>query len=351
MRVSLAKSDGGFSAPSAASLLDAALAAGLRVPHSCNSGMCGACRARLLRGEVEYPGGRPLGLADDEIAEGYVLLCRAHARTDLQIEIAEIRAADEASVKRLPCRIERAVRLSHDVVGLHLRLPAAEDFRFEAGQYVDVLLSGGRRRSFSIASPPHDARPLELHVRRVVGGEFTERVFGGGVEGTLLTIEGPFGRLFGTAPERESAAGAPMLLVGGGTGIAPLLSILRHLLDNGCARDIALYWGVRAEPDLYAQAALLDLQRRANSLRYVPVLSEPSAAWTGRRGFVHAAALADLGRLDRHHVYASGPPAMIEAVRREFIACGVRGEHLHCDSFDYAPDALERQRISAATKS
>ncbi len=351
MRVSLAKSDKSFSAAPGRSLLDAALDAGLRVPHSCKGGNCGACRARLLRGEVDYPAGPPLGLADSEAAAGHILLCRAHARSDLELELDEIRPAGAALVKRLPCRIERVVHLSHDVVGLHLRLPAAEEFQFEAGQYVDVLLSGGRRRSFSIASPPHDARPLELHVRRAAGGEFSERVFGANVERMLLTIEGPYGQLVVRDTGDPSAVRAPLLLVGGGTGVAPLISILRHFIDNGVERDMALYWGVRSERDLYAHEVLLDLARRAGRLRYVPVLSEPGADWAGRRGWVHQAVIDDFARLDQHEILASGPPAMIEAVRRDFAARGARGDRVRCDSFDYAPDTLERQRISAATKS
>src|SRR5450432_717295 len=189
MRVSLANSGRDFSAERDQSVLDAALAAGLNLPHSCKSGNCSSCRARLLTGQVEYPFGKPLGLSDKETAEGFILMCQARARADLVLETLEIRPAHEVTVHRLPCRIERAVPLSHDVMALFLRLPAAEDFSFEAGQYIDVMLDGGRRRSFSIASPPHASRPLELHVRRVAGGEFTARLFHDDMQSSLLTIE------------------------------------------------------------------------------------------------------------------------------------------------------------------
>jgi CDP-4-dehydro-6-deoxyglucose reductase len=226
-------------------------------------------------------------------------------------------------------------------MGLYLRLPAAEEFRFQAGQYIDVMLSAGRRRSFSIASPPHDARPLELHVRRVAGGEFSAPLFEA-QNSTLLNIEGPLGQFI------YRAGIAPMLLVGGGTGLAPLLSILRHVTENGIPRRLTLYWGVRSERDLYAHALL---QARAAQLRYVPVLSEPSSDWPGARGLVHEAVLRDIGDLDTYDVYAAGPPAMIAAVRGEFAQRGVAAQRLFFDSFDYAPDALERQRTNAATKS
>jgi CDP-4-dehydro-6-deoxyglucose reductase len=342
MRVSLPKSNLSFGVAPGQSLLDAAFDASLNLSHSCKSGNCGSCRARLLQGEIHYPAGIPPGLSAAEAAEGLVLLCQARARSDLIIETFDVAPAGQAVVKRLPARIVQAVPLSHDVMGLHLRLPVAEEFRFEPGQYIDVMLTRGRRRSFSIASPPHDARPLELHVRRVAGGEFSEPLFDAHSRAALLDIEGPLGR-FCYRP-----GNAPMLLVGGGTGLAPLLSILRHVAENDIPRRMTLYWGVRSERDLYAHEAL---RARAPRLRYVPVLSEPSGAWSGECGWVHEAVLRDVDDLDEHEVYAAGPPAMIAAVRSEFARRGVPADRLLFDSFDYAPDALPRQRSSAATKS
>ncbi|HEY4442787.1 MAG TPA: 2Fe-2S iron-sulfur cluster-binding protein [Steroidobacteraceae bacterium] len=350
MRINLPKSNISFSVAPDQSLLDAALAASLNLPHSCKSGNCGSCRARLLQGEIHYSNGLPLGLSDAEVADGIVLLCQARARSDLSIETYPVTTPEQAVIKRLPARIERALPLSHDVMGLHVRLPAAETFRFEAGQYIDIMLSGGRRRSFSIASPPHDARLLELHVRRVAGGEFSERLFDEDPQKSLLTIEGPLGQFV------YRPGVAPMLLVGGGTGIAPLLSILRHVIENGIDRDISIYWGVRSERDLYMHAALENfaqrpVQGRPARLRYVPVLSEPSSDWQGSRGLVHEAVLKDIDDLEKYDVYAAGPPAMIAAVRSEFGRRGVAASRLFFDSFDYAPDTLDRQRMSAATKS
>jgi CDP-4-dehydro-6-deoxyglucose reductase len=346
VRISLSKSNRSFSVAPDQSLLDAALGASLNLPHSCKGGNCGSCRARLLQGEIDYPNGRPLGLSEAEAAEGFVLMCQARARSDLIIETYEITTPDLTLIKRLPARIERAQPLSHDVMALHLRLPVAEAFHFEAGQYIDIMLPGGRRRSFSIASPPHDSRLLELHVRRVDGGEFSSRLFGEDTHSALLTVEGPLGQFV----YREGRA-APMLLVGGGTGIAPLLSILRHMIHIGIRRDMTVYWGVRSERDLYAHATLEALAGGAAQLRYVPVLSEPSPDWQGRRGFVHEAVLEEVDDLQECDVYAAGPPAMIAAVRREFGQRGVAANRLFFDSFDYAPDTLARQRMSAATKS
>jgi CDP-4-dehydro-6-deoxyglucose reductase len=316
-------------------VLDAALDAGLKLPHGCKGGNCGACRVRLLQGEVTYPDGLPLGLSDAEVADGFILLCQARAVGDLCIEALEMLAPDSSVIKRVPGRIVRAHQLSHDVMGVFLRLPAAEGFNFEPGQYIDVILPGGRRRSFSIASPPHDSRLLELHIRRVQGGEFTDPLFADphalGERGMLLSIEGPLGQFVYRPTD------APMLLVGGGTGLAPLKSILRHVIENELPRRMTLYWGVRSERDLYAHEELLDLVRRAPAFRYQAVLSEPGAAWSGRRGWVHEAVLQDFGDLTATDIYASGPPAMIAAVRGEFSRRGADPARLFFDSFDWAP--------------
>ena len=324
----------------------------MNLPHSCKGGNCGSCRARLLQGEIHYPHGRPLGISAEEAAEGYVLLCQARARSDVTIETFAVTTPEQALIKRLPARIERVLPLSHDVMGLYLKLPAAEAFPFEAGQYIDIMLPGGRRRSFSIASAPQDSRFLELHVRRVAGGEFSEPLFNHAVRSALLNIEGPLGQFV------YRPGTAPMLLVGGGTGIAPLLSILRHLVGNGIERDMAVYWGVRSERDLYALAVLEELAGRAGAprveaagLRIVPVLSEPAPEWRGRRGFVHEAVLEDMDDLHACEVYAAGPPAMVAAVRSTFTARGAAAHRIFFDSFDYAPDSSARQRSSAATKS
>jgi CDP-4-dehydro-6-deoxyglucose reductase len=346
--ITVANSGRRFEAAADQPLLDAAQGAALYLPHSCKGGNCGACKARLVRGEIHYPNGPPLGLSAAEVADGLILLCQARARNDLVLETFELQAADSAILKRLPCRIERAVPLSHDVMGLFLRLPLAEAFTFEAGQYINILLPGGRRRSFSIASPPHDARPLELHIRRIVGGEFSDRLFHEDQLNALLTIEGPLGSFTYRPAQSETR---PMLLIGGGTGIAPLLSILRHLIENDIPRDMRLFWGVSSAQDLYAQPRLEALSRRAPTLSYTPVLSEPKSAWPGLTGWVHEAALSGIGDLEAVDVYAAGPPAMIAAIQSEYAARGSATTRLYFDSFDYAPDTLERQRTSAATKS
>jgi CDP-4-dehydro-6-deoxyglucose reductase len=203
-----------------------------------------------------------------------------------------------------------------------------------AGQYLDIMLPQNRRRSFSIANAPHDAKLLELHIRRVAGGEFTQQLFDDMKEKTLLRIEGPLGQFW----FREDSP-RPAVLIGGGTGYAPLRAMLKHLLERGDRRPLHLYWGAQTQADLYEHAAIQELTGRFANLSYTPVLSEPDKQrdWRGRTGWVHAAVLADHPGLSAFDVYASGPPAMVEAVRHEFLARGLPPEQLFFDSFDYAP--------------
>jgi CDP-4-dehydro-6-deoxyglucose reductase len=335
-----------FQVPAAQPVLEAALRAGLNLPHSCKSGHCGSCRARLVDGAIHYPHGRPLGLSAAEEAGGFALLCQARADTDLVVEARLIANVADVEIKTLPCRIERLTLLAPDVMQVMLRLPAVEPLRFQPGQYLDVLLDD-RRRSFSIASPPHDSGLIELHVRRVSGGGFTERLFGGSAHtpagapldtGSLLRIEGPIGQFI----YRDGLS--PVLMIAGGTGFAPLKAMLRHVLETGGSRRIHFYWGARHERDLYEQTLVLEWVRRYPQLTFTAALSEADAAEAAhtRVGWVHDAVLADYPDLTPFEVYAAGPPAMIEALRASFPRHGLAPEQLYFDSFDYAPDARRR---------
>jgi CDP-4-dehydro-6-deoxyglucose reductase len=352
-------------------VLEAALAAGLNLPHSCKSGHCTSCRAQLRAGAIAYPGDRrPAGLLAHEAEAGRVLLCQARPRSDLVVEVRTVgrrgdvlvtrenpgaagavgdptgdvtgdatRAdtvrdlAAALEIRRLPCRIDAKQPLAPDVMQVFLRLPAAESLAFLPGQYLDVLLEGGRRRSFSIASPPHDAARLELHVRRAPGGGFSDAVFEALPVGSLLKIEAPIGQFL------YVPSAAPLLLIAGGTGFAPLKSIVRHVLEvERTTRPIHLYWGARAAIDVYEHETLRRWASEHPNLHYVPVLSAAGEDAPWRRGWVHEAAARDLGTaLARHDVYVAGPPALVEAVRAGYPAQGVAPERIQFDSFDYAP--------------
>ncbi len=302
-------------------VLSAALRQHLNLPHSCKGGSCGTCRVRVLRGRLTYPHGRPIGIDAAEEADGYALICQARATEDLVIEIREIRSVTDVEIRELPARVDRMERLAPDVMGLWLRLPAIEPFTWRSGQYVDVMLPGERRRSFSLANPPHDAAFLQLHVRRTPGGEFSEKVFGGMKAGSLLRIEGPLGQFVQRGGER------PMLMIGGGTGYAPLKAMIREALETGSRRELVLYWGARTQADLYDDSWLRELASRHPQFHYTPVLTE----------FVHEAVLKHIASLSSFDVYAAGPPAMIDAVRTALPRQGADPERIYFDSFDYAP--------------
>jgi CDP-4-dehydro-6-deoxyglucose reductase len=265
------------------------------------------------------------------------LLCQAEASTDLVVEARLVARAPEVEIKRLPCRIAAKTPLAPDVLRVDLRLPAVESLEFRAGQYLDVLLDDDRRRSFSIASPPHDAALLELHVRRVEGGGFTQRMFDELDVGALLRVEAPIGQF---AYERSDA---PLLLVAGGTGFAPIKSILRTELEatpaGAAARPIHLFWGARQAIDLYEDALVRGWVAAFPRLRYTAVLSEATTTTAAhqRLGWVHEVVLAEYADLAGCDAWIAGPPALIDAARAAFSAAGLPEARLRFDSFDYAP--------------
>ncbi|HSC27472.1 MAG TPA: FAD-binding oxidoreductase, partial [Vicinamibacterales bacterium] len=261
------------------------------------------------------------GIDAAEENEGYALICQALALTDLVIETREIRHVTDVEIRELPARVARMERLAPDVMGLWLRLPAIEPFTWQSGQYVDVMLPGDLRRSFSLANPPHDGQHLELHVRRAPGGAFSETVFGEMKPGSLLRIEGPLGQFVYRPGER------PLLLIGGGTGYAPLKAILREVLEGGWRRDLVLYWGVRSAVDLYDDAWLRALAAQHPRFHYTGV--------TGQH--VHEAVLQGVADLAGFDIYAAGPPAMIDAVRTALPRQGADPDRIRFDSFDWAP--------------
>lgn len=316
------------------SVLDAALREkGSILPYGCRNGTCGSCMGTLLSGQVVYPEGRPSALSEREAIEGKALLCQARPDSDLVIEVREVKTAGDIPVRILPCRVEQRELLAPDVMRLSLRLPNTERLQFLAGQYVDILLADGRRRSFSLANPPHADSLLELHVRHVPGGFFTSYIFERMKEKALLRFQGPLGTFF----LREDSP-RPVILVGGGTGFAPLKGMLEHAFHIGWNHPLHLYWGARAQVDLYLNMLPQRWLEEYPHFRYTPVLSEPRIEdhWKGRTGWVHEAVIADYPDLSGYDVYMSGPPPMIDAAKSAFMAQGLPAEQLFYDSFEFS---------------
>jgi len=303
------------------------------LPYSCRNGTCASCKCRLTQGRVDYPYNPPAALEPDDLAEGMVLACQAVPASPLEIEATEIEQVADIPVRLIPARVEQIDDLTADVRRLRLKLPKGKRLQFLAGQYMDILLPGGKRRAFSIASPPSEQDFMELHVRRVSGGGFTSHVFDGMTPGEILRLEGPLGMFFVRLDSRR-----PILMLGGGTGFAPLKAMIEDLLHAQDFRPIRLYWGVRTEADLYARGLIDDFARQHPDFDFTPVLSEPESEWSGRTGFVHEALLADHPDLSPWEIYMSGPPAMVHAARKAILAAGGDEAHLHYDSFDFAPD-------------
>lgn len=330
-KVTIQPSGHEFNALDGETLLAAALDAGFSLPYGCRNGACGACKGKVLSGQVNHGEAQPHALSDEDKAAGLTLFCCATARSDLAIEVKEVGAAKDIPIKTLPCRIESMQLLSHDVMQLKLKLPSNERLQFLPGQYLDFLLKDGARRSFSVANVPEADELLELHIRHVPGGQFTEHVFKTMKVKDIMRISGPYGSFF----LRESDK--PAIFVAGGTGFAPIKSILAHAFHAHSTRQMVLYWGARQLRDLYEPNLVAEWQQDQANFSFIPVLSEPAAEdqWPGRTGFVHAAVLADFADLSGYEVYACGAPPMIDAARRDFKARGLPDDAFFSDSFDY----------------
>lgn len=322
------------------SVLDAALAAGILLPYSCRSGACSTCKARVISGTVEAGSSAAQILTPEEIHEGFTLMCQARATSDLVIESREIRLASDIQVRKLPSRVTSIEHPAADVALLKLQLPATESFRFYAGQYVEIILKDGKRRSYSMANPPHDAAALELHIRHLPGGLFTDHVFGAGAtqmkEREILRVEGPFGSFF----LREDSD-LPIVMLASGTGFAPIKAIIEHMAHQNIQRPVTLYWGGRRPADLYMSELALHWAKTLPNFNFIPVVSDaqPEDGWTGRTGFVHRAVMQDFPSLMGHQVYACGAPVVVESARREFVTeCGLSDEAFFADAFTSEAD-------------
>ena len=325
-----------FEVEAGEAVLAAALRQGFMLPYSCHSGVCGTCKGKIVAGEVDYGVYQHKALSDAEKAQGKALLCQAKPLGDLVIEARTVGAVKGIQVKTLPCRVQKMERLADDVMVLHLKLPANEKLVYLAGQFIEFLLQDRSRRSFSMGSAPHDAELVQLHVRRVAGGQFTDHVFGKMKERDILRFEGPLGTFF----LREESA-KPIVFVASGTGFAPIKAIIEDMFHRAIARPMTLYWGGRRPKDLYMNALAERWAAEHAGFRYVPVISDalPEDNWTGRSGFVHCAVMQDFPDLSGHQVYACGVPIMVDSARADFMAsCKLPEDEFYADSFTTQAD-------------
>lgn len=342
-----------FPAESGETILDAALKHGYTMPFSCRDGVCGVCKGRVLQGSVDHGRFMDSMLTATERAAGMALFCCASPKSDLVVEYrpmsspfnippmwnmqanqgtSESKDASEimeAPAKTIPCRVEKMDRMAEDVMMLSLKLPASEPMQFLAGQYINILTEDGRQHSFSLGNAPHDNKFLQLHIRNIPGGAFTQHVFTQMKERDMLRITEPLGAAY----LREDSD-KPVIFIAGGTGIAPVKAIIEHALHAGIDRSMHVYWGLRNRADIY----LPDLakQMQARGILFTIVLSEPLAEdkWRGKTGLVHQAAMENYSDLSEYQVYAYGGPAMVESAKRDLTTQrGLPGEEFFSDSF------------------
>jgi CDP-4-dehydro-6-deoxyglucose reductase len=320
-------------------ILQAAIRQGVGLPYGCKDGACGSCKSKLLEGRVIHGVHQSKALSAEEEAAGWILTCQAAAQTDVVVEARTVPGAGEFAIRKMPTRVTTITRPAPDVAILQMQLPANDRLQYRAGQYVEFILRDGSRRSYSMANAPHtqDDKPgIELHLRHLPGGKFTDHVFTAMKEKDILRVEGPFGSFF----LREDSD-KPLILLASGTGMAPIKAIVEHMIWKGSERKAVLYWGCRSKADLYLDDWAHDAAKRMANLRYVPVLSEAKAEddWHGRTGFVHQAVMHDHPDLTNWQVYACGAPIMVESAQRDFIArAGLPDDEFYADSFTSEAD-------------
>jgi len=337
--INLQASGHSFEAEEGEVILEAALRQGINFPYGCRSGTCATCLGNVISGELEYPEGLPLALMEHEYEAGKAIFCAAVAKSDMVIDVKEVTSQLSIDVKLLPARVASLKKLSDDVMQMKLSLPANEQLKFHAGQYIEFILADKSRRAFSLANAPTNNETLELHLRLVEGGKFTEHVFFQMKEKAIVRIEGPFGTF--SISEKSNR---PLILVAGGTGFAPIKSMVEQLIQQGDSRPVHLYWGVQSQADLYLNEVAQAWDDKYDTLDYKPVLSKPSSAdekenWQGRTGFVYEAVVNDFDSLAGFDVYMAGPPAMINASKKAFIEKGLPEDQLFSDSFEFAKRA------------
>jgi CDP-4-dehydro-6-deoxyglucose reductase/ferredoxin-NAD(P)+ reductase (naphthalene dioxygenase ferredoxin-specific) len=314
-------------------ILESAIAQGVPYPHGCRSGNCGACKSRLIAGDVEMSPYSEFALTEDEREGGLILACRSVPWSDAEVAwLGEDETVHHPN-RRLTCRVAALDAMTHDIKRVRLEIVDGGPFSFSPGQYCSVAFDDHAPRDYSMANTP-DAESIELHVRHVAGGASSAYVAHDLAVGETVAVEGPFG----TSWLREAHRGAIFALAGG-SGLAPIKAMVERALDLGMAQDIRLYFGVRDERDLYLEDHFEALCARHTNLAFIPVLSDPSGTTERRTGFVHHALAADLadlgdfGGLDGCKAYLAGPPPMVEAATALLLERGMRRDDVHADAF------------------
>lgn len=323
-------------------VLEAGIRLGIGLPYGCKDGACGSCKCKKISGEITHKPYQASAMSAEEAAQGHVLTCRAVPESDLVLESRQVTSEGAYPVRKMPVRVVALQPLSADVMQLTLQLPANAPLQYHAGQYIDFLLADGQRRSYSMATAPHQIDPalpkVELHIRHMPGGKFTDHVFSAMKEKEILRIEGPFGSFF----LRDDSA-APILFLASGTGFAPVKAMLEQLAHAGSQRQVTLYWGARRPVDVYMHQWMQDYCKAHPQVRYIPVISDalPQDQWTGRSGLALDAMLQDVPDMRQHQLYVCGVPAMVHAAHAKCISqAHLPEEAFFADAFTSLKDKI-----------
>lgn len=321
-----------FKAEGDDTILDAALKSNLVFPYGCRSGVCGACKCQIISGEIEYGPHEDFALTEEEANEGMALICCAKAVSDVVLDSREISAEKRVTIKMLPCRVSTINTLCDDVKQVFLQLPKTQNFEFINGQYIDIILKDGQRRSFSVANSASEAQleGLELHVRLIPDGYFTPRIFNSMKARDVLRFEGPFGTYIW-----QSTADTPILMIATGTGFAPIKALIQQSLAENPEQQIHLFWGGRLIKDLYMLELVQQWEQDYPNFKFTPVLSQQQD-WDGAKGYVQDAVLATYDNIAPFDVYASGSPVMIHSLRESLGQNGMKNDHFFFDSFEFS---------------
>jgi CDP-4-dehydro-6-deoxyglucose reductase/ferredoxin-NAD(P)+ reductase (naphthalene dioxygenase ferredoxin-specific) len=326
-RVSIRQFDAPLPVEMGQTILEAALARDLPYPHGCRSGNCGACKSVLISGEVEMTPYSDYALSDAEKNNGLILACRAVPWSDCEVKFLEADETVAHPLRHMQCRVVDLAAMTHDIRRIRLEVESGGPYTFSAGQYASLEFPGLPPRDYSMANRPSETT-LEFHIRLLPGGVVTPFVSQRLQIGDRVKVIGPYG----TSYLREKHAG-PIIALAGGSGLAPIKSIVDRALDLDAKQPIHLYFGVRDERDLYLEDYFRERAAAHPNLTFTPVLSEPSRPTQRRTGFLADIVRQDFDSVDGAKAYLAGPPVMVETAVAALETLGIRKQDCHADAF------------------
>ncbi len=330
-KVIIQSTDQTFEVKPSQTILEGAIKHGIMLPYGCRNGTCGKCKGKLVSGKVMHDNYQGDAMTEAELANGNALFCSARPLEDLVIDARVIDTFTGVKPRILPVRVLKKEKLAEDVMALYLQLPSSERLQFQAGQYIEFILKEGKRRAFSIASAPHTEAGIELHLRLVDSGAFTQHVFNELKEKAIMRIEAPFGSFY-----LREESNKPIIFAATGTGFAPIKGIIEHMLYSGIERPMTLYWGGRTLESLYMDDLCQRWMKNVPQFSYIPVLSKPNVGWQGKTGYVQKAVSEDISDLSGYQAYVCGLPNMVDDTQKVFLAQGLDADEFFSDAFTFA---------------